>query len=183
MKGVYLGFFLPARVLAASVAKRPSVLPLASSTNHLRVISCELGKYVDIVIVLQGTIVYRRMTYYRGKPRGWQLHSRKRKVLNRLSGEDQTKNLRFPGRLPGLAQSSESVGSEAALHFSRNRQRLQRAGRGTAQEDQTNAIGQGRQPVWGDNMRTKEAFPVHSGRHTLFLEYSGGFPPHDATCL
>jgi hypothetical protein len=25
-------------------------------------------------------------------------------------------------------------------------------------------------------MRTKEAFPVHSGRHTLFLEYSGGFP-------
>src|SRR5258707_8086170 len=49
IKGVYLGFFLPLRVLAASVAKRPRVLPLASTTNHLRVISCELGKYVDIV--------------------------------------------------------------------------------------------------------------------------------------
>src|ERR1700677_1910295 len=49
IKGVYLGFFLPANMLAASVAKRPRVLPLASTTNHLRVISCELGKYVDIV--------------------------------------------------------------------------------------------------------------------------------------
>jgi len=46
---VYLGLFLPANLLAASVARRPSVLPLASTTNHLRVISCELGKYVDIV--------------------------------------------------------------------------------------------------------------------------------------
>src|SRR5271154_6162695 len=52
IKGVYLGFFFPASILAASVARRPRVLPLASTTNHLRVISCELGKYVDIVPVL-----------------------------------------------------------------------------------------------------------------------------------
>ena len=33
-----------------SVARRPSVLPLASTTNHLRSISCALGIYVDIAL-------------------------------------------------------------------------------------------------------------------------------------
>jgi hypothetical protein len=80
------------------------------------------------------------------------------------------------GYLGSLNLQFVSVKRLAGLHFSRNRQRLQRAGRGTAQEDQTNAIGQGRQPVEGDYLRTKEAFPVHSGRHTLFLEDSGGSP-------
>src|ERR1700761_2667515 len=61
IKGVYFGFFLPARVLAASVARRPRVLPLASTTNHLRVISCELGKYVDIVTCFSHQTVTERV--------------------------------------------------------------------------------------------------------------------------
>jgi len=72
------------------------------------------------------------------------------------------------GYLGSLNLQFVSVKRLAGLHFSRNRQRLQRAGRGTAQEDQTNAIGHGRQPGWVYYLRTKEAFPVHSGRHTLF---------------
>src|SRR5271163_4627896 len=85
IKGVYLGFFLPLRVLAASVARRPSVLPLASTTNHLRVISCELGKYVDIVTCFSrepwlGARLAHRRNLAAGKMR-----SRKRKVQNRLS--------------------------------------------------------------------------------------------------
>src|ERR1700739_1835607 len=87
IKGVYLGFFLPLRVLAASVARRPSVLPLASITNHLRVISCELGKYVDIVnLLLQENLFKARLTHRRNLAAG--KRSRKRKVQNRLSGEE-----------------------------------------------------------------------------------------------
>src|ERR1700743_2582360 len=47
-KGVYFGLRFPLSTLAASVARRPRVLPLASTTNHLRSISCALGMYVDI---------------------------------------------------------------------------------------------------------------------------------------
>src|ERR1700752_3119636 len=88
MKGVYLGFFLPLRVLAASVARRPRVLPLASITNHLRVISCELGKNVDIVnLLLQENLFSKaRLAHRRNIAAG--KRSRKRKVQNRLSGEE-----------------------------------------------------------------------------------------------
>src|ERR1700744_4836187 len=54
--GVYFGFLLPLSTLAASVARRPRVLPLASTTNHLRSISCALGIYVDIALSFSSTI-------------------------------------------------------------------------------------------------------------------------------
>src|ERR1700722_743942 len=72
MKGVYFGFFLPLRVLAASVARRPRVLPLASTTNHLRVISCELGKYVDIVTCFSQKNLHQGVQCTPQKPRGRQ---------------------------------------------------------------------------------------------------------------
>ena len=91
-------------------------------------------------------------------------------------------SVRFPGRLPGLAQSSDRLAVKwlpelAGTSPRRIRRRLQRAGRGTAQELESNAFGQESQRGWGYSWRTKEAFPPHSERHTLFLEYSGG-PPH-----
>src|SRR3984957_13205289 len=87
IKGVYLGLFLPLRVLAASVARRPSVLPLASMTNHLRVISCELGKYVDIVTCFsRRTFSKARFAHRRNRAAGKRY--RKRKVQNRLCGEE-----------------------------------------------------------------------------------------------
>src|ERR1700684_1415146 len=89
IKGVYFGFSLPANLLAASVARRPSVLPLASTTNHLRVISCELGKYVDIVTCSPREPSSGRVAHHRRKPRGLQLLSCKRRIQNRLSGEDK----------------------------------------------------------------------------------------------
>src|SRR5215469_13183259 len=47
--GVYLGFSLPERMRATRVASRPSVCPAASTTYHLRAISCPLGKRVDML--------------------------------------------------------------------------------------------------------------------------------------
>jgi hypothetical protein len=89
--------------------------------------------------------------------------------------------VRFPGRLPGLARSSDRFAVKwlpglAGTSPRRIRRRLQRAGRGTAQEVQSNAFGQGSQRGWSYGGRTKEAFPPHSEDHTLSLEYSGGSP-------
>jgi hypothetical protein len=175
IKGVYLGFFLPANMLAASVARRPSVLPLASTTNHLRVISCELGKYVDIV-----TCSPREPSFGRGLHTTAKI-SRPATALPQTKGSEslEWRRLDFTERFQGIAQSASSgslswqatwarsifrsVCCEAASRTYRTsprriRRRLQRAGRGTAQEDQSNAIGQGSQRGWGYYMRTKEAF-------------------------
>src|ERR1700678_2273117 len=150
IKGVFFGFFLPANILAASVAKRPRVLPLASTTNHLRVISCELGKYVDIVTSSpRGTSVWTRVAHRRKKfaagncsPANERFRSLewRRLVFERfhrnrskrffgfafLAGNLGSLNLRIGAVkwFPGLIGTSPR----------RIRRRLQRAGRGTAQE-------------------------------------------------
>src|ERR1700722_11380113 len=103
IKGVYFGFFLPANMLAASVAKRPRVLPLASTTNHLRVISCELGKYVDIVTSSPKKPSLGQALHTDAKIRGRQLLSRKRKV--QISG---VAKIRFRAVSRGIAQSASS---------------------------------------------------------------------------
>src|SRR5581483_4571243 len=51
MYGTYLGFSLPLNTLAALVASRPSVWPLASTTYHLRSIDLPLGTNVAIVFL------------------------------------------------------------------------------------------------------------------------------------
>src|SRR5664279_4116362 len=51
MYGTYWGFNLPASTLAALVARRPKVWPLASTTNHLRAIFLPLGTKVDISLL------------------------------------------------------------------------------------------------------------------------------------
>src|ERR1017187_10450112 len=51
MYGTYWGFNLPLSTLAALVASRPSVWPLASTTNHLRSIFLPLGTKVDISLL------------------------------------------------------------------------------------------------------------------------------------
>src|ERR1700691_1427075 len=88
INGVYLGFFLPANMLAASVAKRPRVLPLASTTNHLRVISCELGKYVDIVTSSPRRTLVRTRIAHRRKNLRPATALPQTKGSDRLSGED-----------------------------------------------------------------------------------------------
>src|SRR5215470_14659065 len=47
--GVYPGFSLPERIRATREASRPRVCPEASTTYHLRAISCPLGKRVDML--------------------------------------------------------------------------------------------------------------------------------------
>src|SRR5215471_20220039 len=47
--GVYLRFSLPERMRATRDASRPNVWPDASTTYHLRAISCPLGKRVDML--------------------------------------------------------------------------------------------------------------------------------------
>src|SRR5215469_3461161 len=51
MYGTYRGLSFPLSTLAALVASRPSVWPLASITNHLRSISLPLGTNVDILFL------------------------------------------------------------------------------------------------------------------------------------
>src|ERR1700733_1708981 len=51
MYGTYRGFSLPLSTLAALVASRPSVWPLASTTYHLRLMSLPLGTKVDILFL------------------------------------------------------------------------------------------------------------------------------------
>src|ERR1700758_5598603 len=51
MYGTYWGFSLPLSTLAALVARRPRVWPLASTTNHLRSIFLPLGTKVDISLL------------------------------------------------------------------------------------------------------------------------------------
>src|ERR1035437_6146980 len=51
MYGTYWGFSLPLRTLAALVARRPRVWPLASTTYHLRSIFLPLGTKVDISLL------------------------------------------------------------------------------------------------------------------------------------
>src|ERR1700757_1212676 len=51
MYGTYLGFNLPLNTLAALVASRPRVWPLASTTYHLRSMSLPLGTNVDILFL------------------------------------------------------------------------------------------------------------------------------------
>src|ERR1035438_1925368 len=51
MYGTYWGFSLPLSTLAALVARRPSVWPLASTTNHLRSIFLPLGTKVPIALL------------------------------------------------------------------------------------------------------------------------------------
>src|ERR1700722_12414535 len=149
MKGVYLGFFLPLRVLAASVARRPSVLPLASTTNHLRVISCELGKYVDIVTCFSspeepGTFL--RMGICTARIRG------RKNALPQTKGSKSLEWRRIDlkrlfGTLswqPTWARSSSR--SVSVKRLSGPGQRQQRTGRGAAQEDQINATRGRSQP-------------------------------------
>src|SRR3954449_11580968 len=54
IKGVHAGLFLPDKILATSVASRPTVLPLASTMTHLRFSAnpLPLGKYVLITPTL-----------------------------------------------------------------------------------------------------------------------------------
>src|ERR1035437_1322867 len=56
MYGTYWGFSLPLSVLAALVARRPSVWSLASITYHLRSISLPLGTKVDISLLPSGNL-------------------------------------------------------------------------------------------------------------------------------
>src|ERR1700761_4696565 len=49
--GTYFGFSLPLRTLAALVASRPRVWPLASTTYHLRSMFLPLGTKVDIFLL------------------------------------------------------------------------------------------------------------------------------------
>src|SRR5215469_17639807 len=49
--GTYWGFSFPLRALAALVASRPRVWPLASTTYHLRSILLPLGTNVDILFL------------------------------------------------------------------------------------------------------------------------------------
>src|SRR6266700_2041604 len=51
MYGTYWGFSLPLNTLAALVASRPRVWPLASTTYHLRSILLPLGTNVDILFL------------------------------------------------------------------------------------------------------------------------------------
>src|ERR1035437_7498132 len=51
MYGTYCGFSLPLNTSAALVARRPSVLPLASTTNHLRSTFLPLGIKVPISLL------------------------------------------------------------------------------------------------------------------------------------
>src|SRR5215472_12364508 len=51
MYGTYFGFSLPLSTLAALVASRPRVWPLASTTYHLRSIVLPLGTNVDILFL------------------------------------------------------------------------------------------------------------------------------------
>src|SRR3954464_9955120 len=51
MYGTYRGFSLPLKTLAALVASRPRVWPLASTTYHLRSILLPLGTNVDILFL------------------------------------------------------------------------------------------------------------------------------------
>jgi hypothetical protein len=85
---------------------------------------------------------------------------------------------RFPGRLPGLAQSSNRfpVKRLPELHLSPARHQLPRTEEGTAQDPQTNAIGLYSQHMGSDHQHTKEAFLLHSREHMLVLERGGGSP-------
>src|SRR5438270_3319478 len=58
MEGGERTLSLPERIEAAWVASRPSVLPLASRTNHLRLISLPLGMVVDIFGLLLDSAVF-----------------------------------------------------------------------------------------------------------------------------
>src|ERR1035437_6554574 len=51
MYGTYWGFSLPLKTLAALVASRPRVWPLASTTYHLQSIFLPLGTKVDISLL------------------------------------------------------------------------------------------------------------------------------------
>src|ERR1017187_5309400 len=57
MWGVYSTLFLPARIDAGCVESLPSVLPVASSTNHLRWRSLPLGMVVDLFIIPRYSLV------------------------------------------------------------------------------------------------------------------------------
>src|ERR1051326_1717915 len=81
MNGVYMGDCLPARILATREANRPSVCPDASTTNHLRAISCPPGKRVTIskLLRIKATKKDRSMTplttFLNGRHKAGQLQS------------------------------------------------------------------------------------------------------------
>src|ERR1700677_3089336 len=107
IKGVYLGFFLPANMLAASVAKRPKVLPLASTTNHLRVISSELGIYVDMHFSIPRKIRQSVWNHAAMRPR-IRDSPHKRQIQNRVSGAekiDQALSIEYSSRVLWLDRS------------------------------------------------------------------------------
>src|ERR1700744_2391275 len=76
--GVYFGFLLPLSTLAASVARRPRVLPLASTMNHLRSISCALGMYVDISLYLQQKLAFKTQYAHAKQQRGLKSYPRRK---------------------------------------------------------------------------------------------------------
>src|ERR1039458_2805095 len=59
MYGTYFGFVLPLSTIAALVARRPKVCPLASTTYHLRLISLPLGINVDIALLTSKNFALR----------------------------------------------------------------------------------------------------------------------------
>src|ERR1043165_8540141 len=67
IKGVHCGLRLPVKMLATSVASRPTVCPAASTTYHLRFSASPLplGKYVDIDSSLWKKRLKRERVEYR----------------------------------------------------------------------------------------------------------------------
>src|SRR3982751_2571986 len=78
MKGVHCGLRLPVRILATSVASRPTVCPAASTTNHLRFSASPLplGKYVDIDSSLWKKRLKRERLEYRNAQKNVKLCGR-----------------------------------------------------------------------------------------------------------
>src|ERR1017187_5705413 len=68
MYGTYWGFSLPLSKSAALVARRPSVLPLASTTYHLRSISLPLGTKVPISLLPSKHPARQRIAGHPGLP-------------------------------------------------------------------------------------------------------------------
>src|SRR5581483_4551160 len=111
MYGTYCGFSLPLSTLAALVAKRPRVWPLASTTYHLRSIFLPLGTKVDISLL---PLPFPDRAHSRPKnPRAkraapCQLHGLKLHPLAKhtCSGEDRPGYARAAGLALGWAPDS-----------------------------------------------------------------------------
>jgi hypothetical protein len=135
MYGTYWGFSLPLNTSAALVANRPSVLPLASTTNHLRAISLPLGIKVLISLlpsktpVLNKTARYRHLANYEPQQGGETLEKTQRKALlpapNERTGQISTlpnKSVRVRTTGAGPQRALARPGSHLAKLESSSRQ-------------------------------------------------------------